>query len=58
MAYPDATNYIEAGAHCVWPATGPAPAAGDQEIVFLEADLSLEEDGSDDLGLSALLVLG
>ena len=57
MAYPDATN-IEAGAHSVWPVTGPAPAAGDQEIVILEADLSLEEDGSDDLGLSALLVLG
>ena len=29
-----------------------------QEIVFLEADLSLEEDGSDDPGLSALLVHG
>ena len=27
LAYPDATN-IEAGAHSVWPATGPAPAAG------------------------------
>ena len=27
-------------------------------IVFPEADLSLEEDGPDDLGLSALLVLG
>ena len=55
MAYPDATN-IEAGAHSVWPATGPA--AGDPEIVFVEADLSLVEDGSDELGLSALLGLG
>ena len=27
LAYPGATN-IEAGAHSVWPATGPAPAAG------------------------------
>ncbi len=27
LAYPDATN-IEAGAHSVWPATGPAAAAG------------------------------
>ena len=27
LAYPDATN-IEAGSHRVWPATGPAPAAG------------------------------
>ena len=47
LAYPDATN-IEAGVHSVWLATGPAGAAGDQDIVFL----------ADNPGLSALLVLG